>query len=63
MWFLLTGSARKVIDDNQKKEYFDLFEKYFLKSFSSRLTEYTNPKIEVYGKKVYENYTIVQFID
>ena len=58
--FYSLGSTRKVLNDNQKKKYFDLFEKYFLKSFSSRLTEYTNPKIEVYGKKVLnENYTIV----
>ena len=58
--FYSLGSARKNIDDNQKKIFFDLFEDYFLKSFSSRLSEYTNPKIEVYGKKVInKNYTIV----
>ena len=61
--FYSLGSARKALDDNQKKMYFDLFEKYFLKSFSSRLSEYTNPKIEVYGKKILnENYTIVNSI-
>ena len=54
------GSARKNLNDNQKKIYFDLFENYFLKSFSSRLSEYTNPKINVESKKVInENYTIV----
>ena len=54
------GSIRKNLDNNQKKEYLILFENYFLKSFSSRLSEYTNPKIEVQGKKVLnENYTIV----
>jgi len=54
------GPARKVLDNNQLKQYFKLFEKYFLKSFSSRLAEYTNPKIEVYEKKILnENYTIV----
>ena len=54
------GSARKNLNDNEKKEYFNLFEDYFLKSFSSRLSEYTNPKIEVRGKKVLnKNYTIV----
>ena len=54
------GSARKKLDNDQKKEYLILFENYFLKSFSSRLSEYTNPKIEVQGKKVLnENYTIV----
>ena len=58
--FYSLGSARKSLDDNQKKEYFRLFEDYFLKSFSSRLSEYTNPKIEVQGKKILnKNYTIV----
>jgi phospholipid transport system substrate-binding protein len=54
------GSASENLDDSQKKKYFDLFENYFLKSFSSRLSEYTNPKIEVRDKKVInKNYTIV----
>ena len=58
--FYSLGSARKNLSDSQKKEYFVLFENYFLKSFSSRLAEYTNPKIEVQGKnKINENYTIV----
>ena len=58
--FYSIGSARKNLDKNEKKQYLDLFEKYFLKSFSSRLSEYTNPKIEVLGKKVInKNYTIV----
>ncbi|MDC0408294.1 ABC transporter substrate-binding protein [Candidatus Pelagibacter sp.] len=57
------GSARKNLNDNQKKIYFDLFENYFLKSFSSRLSEYTNPKINVESKKVInENYTIVNSV-
>ena len=44
----------------KKKKYFELFENYFLKSFSSRLSEYTNPKIDVQGKSVLnEKYTIV----
>ena len=61
--FYSLGSARKVLNDKQKEQFFVLFEKYFLKSFSSRLAEYTNPKIEVYGKKVInENYTIVNSI-
>ena len=61
--FYSLGSARKVLNDKQKEQFFQLFEKYFLKSFSSRLAEYTNPKIEVYGKKVInENYTIVNSI-
>ena len=50
--FYSLGSSRKVLNDNQKKKYFYLFEKYFLKSFSSRLSEYTNPKIEVLGKNI-----------
>jgi len=58
--FYSLGSTRKVLNDNQKQKYFKLFEDYFLKSFSSRLAEYTNPKIEVQSKKVInENYTIV----
>jgi phospholipid transport system substrate-binding protein len=54
------GSKRKELNENQKKKYSKLFEGYFLKSFSSRLAEYTNPEIEVNSKKVLnENYTIV----
>ena len=61
--FYSLGSARKNLDNNQKKKYFDLFQNYFLKSFSSRLSEYTNPKIDVRGKKVInENYTIVNSV-
>jgi phospholipid transport system substrate-binding protein len=57
------GSTRKVLNENQKQKYFDLFENYFLKSFSSRLSEYTNPKIEVQSKNVInKNYTIVNSI-
>ena len=41
------GSERKNLDQNQKAKYLELFESYFLKSFSSRLAEYTNPEIEV----------------
>ena len=58
--FYSLGSARKNLNDSQKIEYLRLFEDYFLKSFSSRLAEYTNPEIEVNDKKVLnENYTIV----
>ena len=58
--FYSLGSFRKNLDNNQKNTYLNLFENYFLKSFSSRLSEYTNPKIEVQGKKILnENYTIV----
>ena len=58
--FYTLGSARKSLNEEQKKKYSIIFEQYFLKSFSSRLAEYTNPEIDVLGKKVLsENYTIV----
>ena len=58
--FYSLGSIRKDLNDSQKKEYSNLFESYFLKSFSSRLAEYTNPEIEVNGKEILnDNYTIV----
>ena len=61
--FYSLGSARKNLNDQQKIQYFKLFEDYFLKSFSSRLSEYTNPEIDVLSKKVLsENYTIVNSI-
>ena len=61
--FYSLGSVRKVLSDNQIEKYFDLFEKYFLKSFSNRLSEYTNPKIEVQNKNVInKNYTIVKSV-
>ena len=61
--FYSLGATRKNLNENQKKTYSDLFEKYFLKSFSSRLAEYTNPEIEVKNKKVLnENYTIVNSV-
>ena len=54
------GLARKDLNDIEKEEYTKKFEEYFLKSFSSRLAEYTNPEIDVFDKKVLnENYTIV----
>ena len=57
------GSYRKNINDEQMKEYKLLFEQYFLKSFSSRLAEYSNPEIEVTTKKkINENYTMVSSI-
>ena len=58
--FYSLGSVRKTLDENQKIKYSELFESYFLKSFSSRLAEYTNPEIEVQSKEVLnKNYTIV----
>ena len=57
------GSFRKNLSESQKNEYSNLFENYFLKTFSSRLSEYTNPKIEVSDKKVLnKNYTIVNSV-
>ena len=58
--FYTLGSARKSLNSEQKIRYTELFEKYFLKSFASRLAEYTNPEIDVLDKKVLsEKYTIV----
>jgi phospholipid transport system substrate-binding protein len=61
--FYSLGSIRKSLNDDQLKTYSNLFEMYFLKSFSSRLAEYTNPEIEVQGKEILnKNYTIVNSI-
>ena len=57
------GPIRKSLSENEKITYNALFRKYFLKSFSDRLAEYTNPEIDVLDKKVLnENYTIVNSI-
>jgi len=57
------GAYRKNINEDQKKEYSNLFEQYFLKSFASRLAEYSNPEIEVVSKKkLNENYTMVSSV-
>ena len=54
------GSNRKNLSADQKKKYIKLFEEYFLKSFASRLAEYSNPEINVVSqKKISEKYTIV----
>ena len=61
--FYTLGKKRKSLNEQEKKRYAELFEGYFLKSFSSRLAEYTNPEIDVQGKeKLNENYTIVNSI-
>ena len=61
--FYTLGKKRKSLNEQEKKRYAELFEEYFLKSFSSRLAEYTNPEIDVQGKeKLNENYTIVNSI-
>ena len=57
------GPVRKSLNENEKKTYNSLFKEYFLKSFSDRLAEYTNPEIDVLDKKVLNvNYTIVNSI-
>ena len=61
--FYTLGAIRKNLSDNEKTKYSELFERYFLKSFSSRLSEYTNPEIDVQDKEVInEKYTIVNSI-
>ncbi len=61
--FYTLGAARKNLNDSEKEKYTKLFEKYFLKSFASRLAEYTNPEIDVFAKEVLnKNYTIVNSI-
>ncbi len=61
--FYSLGMTRKRLNDDQKKKYLELFEDYFLKSFSSRLSEYTNPEIDVKSKEVLNyNYTIVSSV-
>ena len=57
------GAHRKNLSDDKKKEYLDIFKEYFLKSFSSRLAEYTDPKIRVDSqKKLNEKYTMVSSV-
>ena len=61
--FYTLGSVRKSLNNDQKNKYEEIFRKYFLKSFSSRLSEYTNPEIDVISKEILsENYTIVSSI-
>jgi phospholipid transport system substrate-binding protein len=61
--FYSLSAHRKNLNNDEKNEYISLFEQYFLKSFSSRLAEYTDPKIKVISQeKLNENYTIVSSI-
>ncbi len=61
--FYTLGKHRKSITDEQKKEYLELFESYFLKTFSDRLAEYTDPEVKVEShKKLNDNYTIVSSV-
>ncbi len=58
--FYSLGAHRKGLNKDQLENYKNIFEAYFLKSFASRLAEYSNPEIEVKSKKkINENYTIV----
>ena len=57
------GSYKKTLTDDQLKEYNILFQKYFLKSFTSRLTDYSDPKIQVMNsEKINEKYTMVRSV-
>ena len=57
------GAYRKTLNEDQKEQYKKLFKEYFLKTFSSRLAEYSNPEIQVNSKeKINENYTMVSSI-
>jgi len=61
--FYSLGKFRKTMTNEKKNEYQKIFREYFLKSFSSRLAEYSNPVIEVISKeKINENYTIVSSV-
>ena len=57
------GKYRKNLNEDQKIKYSKLFKSYFLKSFSSRLVDYSNPKINIISeKKINEKYTIVNTV-
>jgi len=61
--FYTLGSKRKSLNEKERDTYSKLFEEYFLKSFSSRLAEYTNPEIDVTSKeKLNNSYTIVNSV-
>jgi len=61
--FYSLGKYRKSLNEEQLTEYLSLFEKYFLKSFTSRLTDYSNPKIDVLSVEVVnDKYTIVKSV-
>ena len=61
--FYSLGKHRKNMSDQKKEEYLEIFSKYFLKTFSSRLAEYTDPRIRVDSqKKLSDKYTMVSSI-
>jgi len=58
--FYSLGKHRKNMSDQKKEEYLEIFTKYFLKTFASRLAEYTDPRIRVDSqKKLNDKYTMV----
>ena len=57
------GKRRKELTDTQKEEYLEIFKKYFLKSFASRLAQYSDPKIRVDSEKyLNKKYTMVSSV-
>ena len=61
--FYSLGKYKKNISNEQKEEYLDIFRQYFLKSFSSRLAQYSDPKINVKSQKILnKKYTMVSSI-
>jgi len=61
--FYSLGKYRKTISDQKKKEYLEIFTKYFLKTFASRLAQYSDPKIIVNSqKKLNDKYTMVSSV-
>ena len=57
------GKYRKDLNEEQLNKYLSLFEKYFLKSFTSRLADYSDPKIDVVSTEVLNpKYTIVKSV-
>ena len=61
--FYSLGTHKKKLSENEIKEYQKVFAKYFLKSFASRLAEYSNPKINIISeKKINDNYTIISSV-
>ena len=61
--FYSLGKHRKGLGEEKKKEYIEIFEKYFLKTFSSRLAEYTDPRIRVDSQKILnKKYTMVSSV-
>ena len=59
--FYTLGAKRKSLSDEEKKRYSKLFEEYFLKSFSSRLVDYSDPKISIVSeRKINEKFYFIK---